>query len=175
MTQPLDMLCWTPCFQRGRKQKSLTLSSISRASFTKQVQTGTQSPNLRLPFTLGLTSGRCSFTHCFPDRFMQTRPPWLSHLCFSLGAAWKEGRVPVHGRGPVCFCLTSQTVEVWLPVLRTHPQSQTWISSSGLYAGSAQLVKAGTDRRCTDRGSVDFLQFLSVLPFPIFFPLFWHW
>lgn len=67
MTQPLDMLCWTPCFQRGRKQKSLTLSSISRASFTKQVQTGTQSPYLGLPFTLGLTSGRCwLFYSLFP-------------------------------------------------------------------------------------------------------------
>lgn len=33
--------------------------------------------------------------HCFLDWFIQTRPPCLSHLCFSLGAAGKESCVPV--------------------------------------------------------------------------------
>lgn len=70
--------------------------------------------------------------------------------------------------------LPKQWREVWLPVPRTHPQSQMWISSSGLYAGSAQLVKAGTDRRCTDRGNVISPSF-CLHCFSPFFPLFWHW
>lgn len=37
-------------------------------------------------------------------------------------------------------------------------------------AGSAQLVMAGTDRRCTDRDDVDLLQFLSAILTQTFFP-----
>lgn len=84
----------------------LTLSLISRDSFTKQVQTSTQSPNFGfLLLWDSLVEDVESSAHCFLDWFLQNKPPCLSHLCLSLGAAWKESHVPVHGRGSVCFCL----------------------------------------------------------------------
>lgn len=61
----VELLTYTK--QGEKTEGSLTLSFISRASFTKQMQTSTQSPNFDLPFTSGPTSERCwIFCSLFP-------------------------------------------------------------------------------------------------------------
>lgn len=155
---------------QGEKTKgSLTLSFISRASFTKQAPKALTSAYLLLQDPL--VKDAESSAHCFLDWFMQTRPPCLSHLCFCLSAAWKESHVPVHGGGSVRFCLTPQTVEVWLPVLGRTLKARHEVPQVVCSAGSAQLVKAATDRRCTDRGNVDLPSFCLQCFSPFFLAL----
>lgn len=173
------MLWWSSHFHKpeGEKKRGLWLhpsySGHHLPSRCEQIPICVRPSHLTLAYLFlwdPVVEDAESSAHRFLGWFLQTKPQCLPHLWFSL---WV---LPV--RTAMCPSMGEYVrIFAWHPGRWRHSclcWGDTLRASHKVLvvyrAGSAQIVMAFTERRCTDRGDLDLPQFLSVILTKGFFP-----